>query len=123
MSGLSAPHSKAGIKARGRFPLTIRISPHRTCTVRLCRRTLGQDRSELDGLLDTVMEREHRFPGPCLCRAMGGLDTAVRDARGKMSGKPVVELLGSPGPLRAYASSMKRDITPAAEVDRLAPAA
>lgn len=83
--------------------------------------TLGRDCSDLDGLLDTVMEREHKFPGSYLCRAMGGLDTAVWDARGKRSGKPVVELLGgSPGPLRAYASSMKRDITPAAEVDRLA---
>ncbi len=65
--------------------------------------TLGQDCSDLDLLLDTVMEREHKFPGSYLCRAMGGLDTAVWDARGKRSGKPVVELLGgTPGPLRAY---------------------
>ena len=34
--------------------------------------------------------------------------------------KPVVELLGGePGKLRAYASSMKRDITPKEEAERL----
>jgi L-alanine-DL-glutamate epimerase-like enolase superfamily enzyme len=43
------------------------------------------------------------------------------DLRGKLEGKPVVELLGGkPGKLRAYASSMKRDITPKDEATRLA---
>ncbi len=83
--------------------------------------TLGHDTADLDDLLDTVMEREHKFPGSYLCRAMAGLDTAVWDARGKRDGKPVVELLGGkPGQLRVYASSMKRDITPEREVQRLA---
>jgi L-alanine-DL-glutamate epimerase-like enolase superfamily enzyme len=51
---------------------------------------------------------------------MAGLDTAIWDLRGKQAGKPVVELLGgTPGPIRAYASSMKRDITPADEALRL----
>ena len=40
--------------------------------------------------------------------------------RGKKEGKPVVELLGgTPGLIRTYASSMKRDITPQDEADRL----
>ena len=51
---------------------------------------------------------------------MGGLDTAIWDMRGKKEGKPVVELLGgTPGLIRTYASSMKRDITPQDEADRL----
>jgi len=51
---------------------------------------------------------------------MGGLDTAIWDMRGKQKGKPVAELLGgSAGTIRAYASSMKRDITPADEATRL----
>jgi len=67
-----------------------------------------------------VAEREHKFPGSYLRRAMGGLDTAIWDMRGKKAGKPVVELLGgTPGLIRAYASSMKRDITPQDEADRL----
>ncbi|MDA9269878.1 mandelate racemase/muconate lactonizing enzyme family protein [Amylibacter sp.] len=81
---------------------------------------LGQDTNDLDNLLDVVAEREHKFPGSYLRRAMSGLDTAIWDMRGKKLGKPVVELLGgTPGPIRAYASSMKRDITPKAEADRL----
>jgi L-alanine-DL-glutamate epimerase-like enolase superfamily enzyme len=80
---------------------------------------LGQDTTDLDDLLETVGEREHKFPGSYLRRAMGGFDTAIWDLRGKRAGKPVVSLLGgTPGPLRAYASSMKRDITPADEAMR-----
>ena len=81
---------------------------------------LGANIGELDGLLDVVTEREHKFPGSYLRRAMSGLDTAVWDLRGKKEGKSVCELLGGiPGPLRVYASSMKRDITPADEADRM----
>ncbi|MFK7765399.1 MAG: mandelate racemase/muconate lactonizing enzyme family protein [Roseobacter sp.] len=82
--------------------------------------TLGQDTTDLDDLLDLVTEREHKFPGSYLRRAMSGLDTAIWDLRGKQLNKPVVELLGgTPGTIRAYASSMKRDITPADEAARL----
>ena len=81
---------------------------------------LGQDVSDLDDLLDLVTEREHKFPGSYLRRAMAGVDTAIWDMRGKRAGAPVAALLGgSAGPLRAYASSMKRDITPANEAARL----
>ena len=81
---------------------------------------LGKDTEKLDDLLDTVFEREHKFPGSYLCRAVGGFDTALWDLRGKQQGVPVVALLGgSSGQLRAYASSMKRDITPADEAARL----
>jgi L-alanine-DL-glutamate epimerase-like enolase superfamily enzyme len=82
---------------------------------------LGEATDDLGALLDTVAEREHKFPGSYLARAMGGFDTAVWDLRGKAAGQPVVALLGGrPGRLRAYASSMKRDITPEAEGERLA---
>ncbi len=81
--------------------------------------TLGVAIEDLDDHLDLITEREHKFPGSYLRRAMAGLDTAIWDLRGKQAGKPVASLLGgSPGPLRAYASSMKRDITPAAEAER-----
>lgn len=81
---------------------------------------LGEETEDLDDLLDRVFEREHKFPGSYLCRAMGGIDTAIWDLRGKLAGVPVTVLLGgTPGPLRAYASSMKRDITPAREGARM----
>jgi len=80
---------------------------------------LGADAFDITGLMRIIPEREHKFPGSYLRRAMAGLDTALWDLRGKIEGKSVCELIGgTPGPLRAYASSMKRDITPADEAER-----
>lgn len=80
---------------------------------------LGRDMDDLENLVAEIPEREHKFPGSYNRRAMAGLDTAVWDWRGRQEGKPVAALLGgSAGELRAYASSMRRDITPAAEADR-----
>jgi L-alanine-DL-glutamate epimerase-like enolase superfamily enzyme len=82
--------------------------------------TLGQDALDIARLVDIVPLREHKFPGSYLCRAICGLDTALWDLRGKREGKSVCELLGgTPRKLRVYASSMKRDITPQDEADRL----
>ena len=81
---------------------------------------IGKDTRDLDDLLAFVTEREHKFPGSYLRRAMAGLDTAIWDMRGRVAEKPVAELLGgSAGKIRAYASSMKRDITPTDEANRL----
>lgn len=80
---------------------------------------LGTDALDFADTLQLISEREHKFPGSYLRRAMTGLDTALWDLRGKVEGKPVVSLLGGkPGKLRAYASSMKRDITPEDEAKR-----
>lgn len=80
---------------------------------------LGQDAVDFDDLLDRITEREHKFPGSYLRRAMTGLDTALWDMRGRVEGKPVTSLIGgSPGKVRAYASSMKRDISPEDEAAR-----
>lgn len=81
---------------------------------------LGRDAGDIEGLVDVVPEREHKFPGSHLYRALCGVETALWDLRGKREGRPVYELLGGKArPLRAYASSMKRDITPAQEVRRM----
>lgn len=81
---------------------------------------LGADALAIDALIERIEEREHKFPGSYRCRALAGLDTALWDLRGKLEGKPVVELLGGrPGKLRAYASSMRRDISPQDEAARL----
>jgi L-alanine-DL-glutamate epimerase-like enolase superfamily enzyme len=82
---------------------------------------LGQSALDTEGLVDLIADQEHKFPGSYLCRALAGLDTALWDLRGKLEGKSVCELLGGkPRSLRVYASSMRRDITPEAEADRLA---
>ncbi len=93
-----------------------------TCEVfhrQIARHALGRDALDFADTLQLIGEREHKYPGSYLRRAMTGLDTALWDLRGKLEGKPVVALLGgAPGKLRAYASSMKRDITPEAEAER-----
>ena len=82
---------------------------------------LGEDIAELDRLIQLIPEREHKFPGSYLRRAMGGLDTAIWDLYGKFENKSVCELLGgTPRPIRVYASSMRRDISAEDEADRLA---
>ncbi|CAN5348978.1 hypothetical protein BH10PSE7_BH10PSE7_17760 [soil metagenome] len=93
-----------------------------TCEIfhrQVARHALGTGVLDLPDTLALINEREHKFPGSYLRRATTGLDTAIWDLRGKLEGKPVVSLLGGrPGKLRAYASSMKRDITPENEALR-----
>jgi L-alanine-DL-glutamate epimerase-like enolase superfamily enzyme len=81
---------------------------------------LGADASNIAELVNVCVEREYKFPGSYVCRAVGGLDTALWDLHGKLEGKGVCELLGGrPGRIAAYGSSMRRDITPEDEATRL----
>lgn len=94
-----------------------------TCEIfhrQVARHALGTNALDFADTLEIINEREHKYPGSYLRRAMTGLDTALLDLRGKIEGKPVTALFGgTPGKLRAYASSMKRDITPKDEAARL----
>ena len=82
---------------------------------------VGADARDISSLLTTILEREFKFPGSYLARAIGGVDTALWDLRGKEEGKSVCELLGgTPRPFPVYASSMRRDIDPVEEARRLA---
>ncbi|MGH6907358.1 MAG: mandelate racemase/muconate lactonizing enzyme family protein [Aestuariivirga sp.] len=93
-----------------------------TCEIfhrQVARHALGTNALDFADTLLLINEREQKYPGSYLRRATTGLDTALWDLRGKFEGKPVVSLLGGkPGKLRAYASSMKRDITPEDEAKR-----
>ena len=81
---------------------------------------IGKNIESLEDMLTDVLDKEHKFPGSYVRRALGGFETAVWDLRGHQQQKSVCELLGgSPGTVRAYASSMRRDITPADEAERL----
>ena len=82
---------------------------------------LGQPALDIERFSDEIPEREHKFPGSYLRRALAGLDTALWDLRGRVEGKSVCELLGgTPRPFPVYGSSMRRDITPVEEAERLA---
>ena len=81
---------------------------------------VGESAADIGALITRIEEQEYKYPGSYRCRALAGLDTALWDLHGKAEGRPVTELLGArPGRLRAYASSMRRDITPHEEADRL----
>ena len=81
---------------------------------------LGRDATDIAGAVRIVEEREHKYPGSYRYRALAGLDTALWDWRGRAEGKSVAAMLGGTRTsLRAYASSMKRDITPEDEAERL----
>ena len=82
---------------------------------------LGMPCSDITEIGNTVRDREHKFPGSYLRRAIGGVDTALWDMAAKRECKPVCALIGgTPGTFRTYGSSMKRDITPKDEANRLA---
>lgn len=82
---------------------------------------LGAPALDRAGLIARIETREHRFAGSYRARALAGLDTALWDLQGRVEDRPVVELLGGkPGRIAACASSLRRDITPEGEADRLA---
>ncbi len=107
-------------RAGGRSPITIPTSPAEVFHRQVARYALGADAFDIETLVTTIPEREHKFPGSYLMRALTGLDTALWDLRGKIEGKAVCELLGgTPRPFPVYASSMKRgEITPKDEAAR-----
>ena len=87
-----------------------KIAPH----------ALGKDPAEIDAIVDRCIEANYKYPWSFVCRALTGLDTAIWDLHGKREGKSVCELLGGKcQPIVAYGSSMRRDIKPADEAERL----
>jgi L-alanine-DL-glutamate epimerase-like enolase superfamily enzyme len=82
---------------------------------------LGRDPGDFEALSDECVERNYKFPWSFVCRALAGVDTAIWDLLGKREKKSVCELIGgTPRPVPVYGSSMRRDIKPAAEAERLA---
>jgi len=82
---------------------------------------LGENPDDLESMVDHIIAENMKWPGSYVRRALCGLDTAVWDLRGKKEGVPVCELIGGkPTSLDLYASSMRRDIEPEAEAERLA---
>jgi len=81
---------------------------------------LGKDPAHVEALADTCIERNLKYPWSYVSRALGGIDTAIWDLYGQITGKPVCELLG--GEVKAvpvYGSSMSRTITPEEEARRM----
>jgi len=83
-------------------------------------RALGKDPADIDALVERIVEAEYKYPGSYVCRAVGGLDTALWDLLAKKAGKSVCAFIGgTPRDFVAYGSSMRRDIKPDDEAARL----
>ena len=82
---------------------------------------LGESPLLLEKLAQKAVEINYKFPWSYVCRAVGGIDTALWDLIGRMRGKSVCEMLGgTPRPFPVYGSSMSRSITPEPEAERAA---
>jgi L-alanine-DL-glutamate epimerase-like enolase superfamily enzyme len=83
---------------------------------------LGKDPWDVEALVDECLRVHYKFPSSFLHRALAGVDTALWDVLGQVTGQPVAKLIG--GHARAsvpmYASSMLRSISPEDEAERLA---
>jgi L-alanine-DL-glutamate epimerase-like enolase superfamily enzyme len=99
------------------------FEPDITATVlhrQVARHVLGSDPSQIDALVDRVVDANMKFPWSYVCRALSGVDTAIWDLYGKIQGKPVCALVGGKtDPFPVYGSSMRRDISPEDEAARL----
>src|SRR4030042_1492596 len=81
---------------------------------------LGKDPADIDAIADECIEENYKFPWSYVCRALAGVDTAIWDLHGKCEEKSVCEFLGGKHrSIIAYGSSMRRDIKPADEAERL----
>lgn len=82
---------------------------------------LGKDPADLEALIDRAIEANYKYPWSFVCRAACGVDTAIWDLAGRVTGRSVASMLGATrGDLPVYGSSMRRDISPADEAARLA---
>ena len=80
---------------------------------------LNKSWEDFNDIENLVLEKEHKFPGSYLLRAIAGLDTSLWDLKGKMQNQPVTSLIGGKsGVLKVYGSSMKRDISAIDEAER-----
>ncbi|MBN2136325.1 MAG: twin-arginine translocation signal domain-containing protein [Sedimentisphaerales bacterium] len=87
---------------------------------KIAQHAIGKDPADIDAIVDRCIEANYKYPWSFVCRALGGLDTAMWDLLGKREGKAVCELLGGQiRPIRAYGSSMSRSIKPKSEAERL----
>jgi L-alanine-DL-glutamate epimerase-like enolase superfamily enzyme len=81
---------------------------------------LGKDPADFEALIDRAIEANYKFPWSFVCRAACGVDTAVWDLAGRLTGRSVASMLGATRrDLPVYGSSMRRDISPADEGVRL----
>ena len=96
------------------------IAPH--IRYSLAPLVIGKDPFDSESIMETMFVRTYKIAGQTQAIAMSGIEIALWDIMGKALNVPVYKLLGGAyrKKIRMYASSMRRDISPKEEADRLA---
>jgi L-alanine-DL-glutamate epimerase-like enolase superfamily enzyme len=83
---------------------------------------IGRDPFDIEAIVEDMFVRTYKIAGQSQAMAMSGIEIALWDIMGKALNVPVYKLLGGAyrRRVRMYASSMRRDISPRDEADRLA---
>jgi L-alanine-DL-glutamate epimerase-like enolase superfamily enzyme len=83
---------------------------------------VGRDPFDIEAVVEDMFVRTYKIAGQAQAMAMSGIEIALWDIMGKALQLPIYQLLGGAyrKPIRMYASSMRRDISPRDEADRLA---
>ena len=63
----------------------------------VARSVIGRDIADIDAINDAVISAQLKYPWSFVCRALGGVDTALWDLYGQITKKPVAVLLGGWG--------------------------
>ena len=82
---------------------------------------MGRDPFDIEAIMEELFVKTYKIAGQAQAIAASGLEIALWDIMGKSLGVPVYKLLGGAYRRRIpmYASSMRRDISPAEEAERL----
>jgi len=82
---------------------------------------LGMDPFDLERIIEECFVRTYKIAGQAQAIAFSGIEIALWDIMGKALGEPVHRLMGGTyrRKIRMYASSMRRDISPWEEADRM----
>lgn len=88
----------------------------------LARVVVGRDPFDVELIVARMFLDTYKIAGQGLAMAASGIEMALWDLKGKALGVPIYQLLGGAyrRQIRMYASSMRRDISPADEAARLA---
>jgi len=88
----------------------------------LAEHVVGEDPFDVEKLVEKMFVGTYKIAGQTQAMAASGIEIACRDIMGKALGVPVYRLLGGAyrQSIPMYASSMRRDISPGDEAERLA---
>jgi len=83
---------------------------------------IGRDPFDIEAIVEAMLVRTYKIAGQTQAMAISGIEIALWDIMGKALEVPIYKLLGGAyrKSIRMYASSMRRDISPEEEAERMA---